>query len=322
MNLPISRRLDFSEIPIINVAPLIDENSEEADLNSVVNEIRKACTDIGFFYIFNHGIEQDLIDSVVDEGKKFFCRPMEEKLDLVIGPEVRGYLPLYYRSYEGEDRAATSHQEGFWVGHETPVNPGRPLDGPNKWPNEGENLQRVMNLYFSETESLSCSLQKGFARALGLEEGFFHDCFKKPSTRLKINHYPAQEDDISESNLGVVPHSDSGGFTILWQDQEGGLEIQSKSGEWVSAPPIAGTFVINIGNIMQYWSNGLFSSTPHRVVNRSGRDRYSIPLFVNPDQDAVIRTLVGETDSFKSFKYGDYQRGFWRKAFPVAFKNN
>ncbi len=319
MNLPVSRRLDFSEIPVIDVAPLIDENAVESTLDSVVGEIKKACTDVGFFYVRNHDIEQNLIDSVVNEGKRFFCQSVDKKLEIAIDPRIRGYLPLYYRSYEGEDRAGTSHQEGFWIGHETPADRERPLDGPNQWPDGCGSLQQVMNRYFVESERLSRALQKGFSLALGLEQNFFHGYFDNPTSRLKINHYPAQEDDITETNLGVVPHSDSGGYTILWQDQKGGLEIQSKSGEWVSAPPVEGTFVINIGNIMQYWSNGLFSSTPHRVVNRSGRDRYSIPLFVNPNYESVIRSVVenGGT-AFEPFHYGQYQVELWRKTFPVA----
>jgi isopenicillin N synthase-like dioxygenase len=319
MNLPVSRRLDFSEIPVIDVASLIDENAGKVALSSVAEEIRKACTDVGFFYVCNHGIEQSLIDSVVGEGKRFFCQPVDQKLDVAINPRIRGYLPLYYRSYEGEDRAGTSHQEGFWIGHETPVNPERPLDGPNQWPDGCGSLQQAMNRYFAESEKLSRALQKGFALALGLKYSFFYDYFDNPTSRLKINHYPAQEGDITESNLGVVPHSDSGGYTILWQDQEGGLEIQSKSGEWISAPPVDGSFVINIGNIMQYWSNGLFSSTPHRVVNRSGRDRYSIPLFVNPNYQSVIQSIVQNEDAtFEPFHYGKYQVELWRKTFPVA----
>ena len=112
---------------------------------------------------------------------------------------------------------------------------------------------------------------------------------------------------------------DAGGFTILWQDNCDGLEIQNKSGEWVSAPPIDGTFVINIGNVMQMWTNGRFSSTPHRVVNRSKRDRYSIPLFVNPSYDVEVSPLVDlDCDQPAPFNYGTYQRDVWRQTFPIA----
>jgi isopenicillin N synthase-like dioxygenase len=123
----------------------------------------------------------------------------------------------------------------------------------------------------------------------------------------------------SGRSYSAVPHSDSGGFTILWQDDNGGLEVQSKRGEWVGAPPIADTFVINLGNVMQIWTNGRFSSTPHRVINRFGRDRYSVPLFVNPDSGVRIAPLIGPaTPDVVPFRYGDYQRDEWRRIFPVA----
>ena len=111
--------------------------------------------------------------------------------------------------------------------------------------------------------------------ALALEQpaDFFQILFERQSSLLKINHYPPQDNPQTVSNIGVVPHADSGGFTILRQDDNDGLEIESKSGEWVEAPPVPATFIINLGNTMQMWTNGEFSSTPHRVINRSGTDR-------------------------------------------------
>ncbi len=172
--------------------------------------------------------------------------------------------------------------------------------------------------YFEQMEVLRGTLQRGFALALGLDQYFFDPFFTHSTSRLKLNHYPPQFNPERENNIGVIPHSDSGGFTILWQDHHGGLEVQSKSGEWVEAPPINDTFVVNIGNIMQVWSNGLFSSTPHRVINRGGNDRYSIPLFVNPNQEAMIEPLVGENKNHEKFSYGEYQVDLWRRTFPVA----
>ena len=321
MNLPVSRRLDFSEIPIIDIGPLYIEDDIRggASANVVVEKIARACTDVGFFYITNHGIAPELYADVIQQGQLFFNQPDEQKQNILIDQRIRGYLPLYYRSYEGEARAGTSHQEGFWIGHETPANNQRLLDGPNHWPIFPDTLKSAMGNYLSAMENLSHILQKGFARALDLDENIFTPMFDNPTSRLKINHYPPQYDEISETNLGVVPHSDSGAYTILWQDSHGGLEIQNKKGEWVGAPPIDNTFVVNIGNIMQYWSNGKFSSTPHRVVNRCGNDRYSIPFFVNPNFEITIETLVDAEDSkFSPFSYGEYQVNLWKRTFPVA----
>ena len=134
---------------------------------------------------------------------------------------------------------------------------------------------------------------------------------------LKLNHYPPQDSPESVKHIGVVPHSDSGAFTILWQDDGDGLEIENKSGEWIGAPSIPGTFVINIGNVMQIWTDGRFSSTPHRVINRGGRDRYSIPFFVNPGAGAPIGPLQNQA-SESAEPFAKYFQERLRHTFPVA----
>ena len=158
----------------------------------------------------------------------------------------------------------------------------RPLEGPNYWPSWQPELRKVMLAYFDAVDVLNAALRRGFALALNLAPDFFEDLFAQPLSRLKLNHYPPQYSPVTEHNIGVVPHSDSGGFTILWQDEHGGLEIQSKSGDWVGAPPIEDTFVINLGNIMQIWTGGYFSSTPHRVINSGGRRSLLHPAVCEP----------------------------------------
>ena len=317
MAIPVSRRLDFSEIPVIDVAPLIEGNAAQAE--RTIAALGKACADIGFIYVRNHAVPRDLVARMADQAKVFFARPMDQKMRIVLDQRMRGYLPLNYRSYEGESRAGTSHQEGFWIGHERPLSATDPLVGPNQWPEGLPDLKPTMLAYFAAVEDLSRVLQRGFALALGLAPDFFQALFSAPNSRLKLNHYPPQDSPEADNDIGVVPHSDSGGFTILWQDDNGGLEVQSKSGEWVGAPPIDDTFVINLGNVMQIWTNGRFSSTPHRVINRFGRDRYSVPLFVNPGSGVRIAPLIGPpTPDFVPFHYGDYQRDEWRRIFPVA----
>jgi isopenicillin N synthase-like dioxygenase len=315
MALPQSRRLEFSEIPVIDIGPLVEGRNPAATIDA----LSTACSDIGFLYVRNHGVARELIANLVEQAALFFSRTMEEKTRIVVNPRMRGYLPLGYKSYEGEPTAGKSHQEGFWIGHERPLNKESPLDGPNLWPDYPAGLKPAMLAYFAAVEKLSHVLMRGFALALDLRPDFFEAIFSQPMSRLKLNHYPPQEAPERENEIGVVPHSDSGGFTILWQDTNGGLEIQSKSGEWVGAPPIPDTYVINLGNVMQIWTNGRFSSTPHRVINSGGRDRYSIPLFVNPNRDAVIEPLIGTRDpGFEPFKFGDYQRKSYRRSFPVA----
>lgn len=317
MTLPIpqSRRLDFSEIPIIDVSSLVSGENDTATVGS----IGTACRNVGFIYIKNHGFPQILIDNLLVAADEFFSRSMDDKNKVVVNERLRGYLPLRYRSYEGEAKAATSNQEGFWMSEERPINSENRLDGPNLWPENSEALRIALQAYYAASTELSVVLQRAFSLALEKSESYFQELFTRQSSMLKLNHYPPQENPTDISNIGVVPHTDSGGFTILWQDHNGGLEIQSKSGEWVLAPPIAETFVINIGNTMQIWTDGEFSSTPHRVINRSGVNRYSIPFFVNPRWDVPVKPLIGETaKGRKEQNFESYQLGKWRRSFPIA----
>ena len=308
MAIPLSRRLDFSEIPQLDVGGLLQGDAGDG----LIGALERACTDVGFFYVHNHGVATEAIAALRHEASRFFNRPMAEKMEIAIDPRLRGYLPLDYASYEGEARAAKSHQEGFWVSYDRPLSPERPLDGPNLWPQEPPELRAAMAAYFDAVERLSNALQRGFAMALGLGEDGLDSYFKDPMSMLKLNHYPPQDAPESVKHIGVVPHSDSGAFTILWQDEGEGLEIQNKSGEWIGAPSIPDTFVINIGNVMQIWTDGRFSSTPHRVINRGGRDRYSIPFFFNANADWPMACLPTCTDADHPVKYPPVLSGPYR----------
>jgi isopenicillin N synthase-like dioxygenase len=315
MAIPVSRRLDFSEIPLVAVAGLVAGNDDP----NTIGELGRACTDVGFAYVKNHGVPARLIAGAAAQAARFFARPMDEKLTITVNPCMRGYLPLNYTSLIGEPGGGVSRQEGFWIGRAADVDAANALAGPNVWLASEAALEPAMLAYFDALEALSEVLLHGFALALGLERDFFAPLFSAPQSRLKLNHYPPQAMAEDESDIGVVGHSDSGGFTILWQDANGGLEVQTKSGDWVGAPPIPETLVINLGNVMQIWTGGRFSSTPHRVINRSGTDRYSIPLFVNPNYDAPIAPLIGEPDSAPAPQFAGYQTEIWRKIFPVAY---
>lgn len=320
MALPQSRRLDFSEIPVLDIGPLVAGDHDP----SLIDDLYRASADVGFFYVRNHGVSMALVESVMRAAEVFFAAPMAEKMDVVVDQRIRGFyahnrVTSVGHLIKGEDRSGLNHKEGFWVARDRPLSDAAPLHGPNQWPEGHPDLKRSMLAYFDAVEGLADVLLRGFALSLGLEEGRFDGLFEKPLTSLLINYYPPQENPTTQRNIGLSPHFDAGGFTILWQDDRGGLEIQNKSGEWVGAPPIDGTFVINIGNVMQMWTNGRFSSTPHRVVNRGEHDRFSIPLFVNPSYDVEVTPLVdGDGDPGDAFNYGAYQRDVWRQTFPMA----
>ncbi len=315
MAIPLSRRLDFTEIPVIDLCELATGKADPATIEA----LRAACRDVGFVYIKNHGVDRGLIDDVLAASREFFARPIDEKKAVQVDERMRGYLPLRYRSYEGEDNAAQSNQEGYWMGPDRPLNPQNRLDGPNVWPENGEALRNAMEAYHEAANVLADVLARAFSLALGQEADFLPNLLNPVTQLLKVNHYPPQDNPTAVSDIGVVPHSDEGSFTILWQDENGGLEIESKSGEWVEAPAIPGTYVVNIGNMLQIWSNGEFSSTPHRVINRSGTDRYSIPLFSYARSDAPIKPILnGAVDDPNADSCELYQLKAWRRIFPIA----
>lgn len=285
---------------------------------SVLRAMASACSESGFFYLRNHSIESSLIDRLHACSREFFAQPVRTKQLVALNRRMRGYLPLDYVSYPGDPGEGKSRQEGFWVGHEYPLDPRFPLQGPNLWPEYPRDLKPLMRAYFGAVENISQELLRAFAMVLGVPPGYFMKFFRRPSSRLKLNHYPAARIQPAEPPVGVVPHTDSGAFTLLWQDSRGGLEIQDRNSCWLRAPVVEGTLIVNLGNIMQYWSADMFPAAPHRVMNVSAEDRYSIPFFVNPDADAVIRPAVGEGADFASFAYGEYQADLWRRAFPVA----
>ncbi len=312
MTLPESRQLDFDEIPVIDISRL----HGGADARETVRAIDRACRDIGFFYIAGHGFDMSLVTRLREAASEFFNLPETARRSLGLDPSMRGFLPLFYHSQISDSFSGTSHQEGFWIGAEFGSDIRNPLEQANRWPQHPERLRPIMLEYLEAIESLAAVLGQSFADALDQDGQFYTSHFTRPTSRLKLNHYPPQDNPKRIDSIGVVPHSDSGAFTILWQDANGGLEVQTKSGEWVGAPPLEDSFVVNIGDILQYWSNGRYSSTKHRVINRYGVDRYSIPYFVNPSADMVISALDG-SESFSPFNYGDYQLAKWRNFFPV-----
>jgi isopenicillin N synthase-like dioxygenase len=162
---------------------------------------------------------------------------------------------------------------------------------------------------------------KGFALALDLPEEELHQQFTKPTSQIRLISYPARVPGAEQ--LGSEPHCDSGAFTILWQDETGGLEVHTRSGEWAAVVPIKGAFIVNIGDTLKVWTGGLFASTPHRVINRSSNRRQSIAYFANCDFDSELAAFpkFATKDSVSSGRYGDAILGFFQRFLGAAKKD-
>lgn len=275
------------QIPVIDFSGV--REGRDADLKRVAKEIWDACTDYGFFYVKNHGIPQDKIDGVVKAAADFFALPEGEKRQSN-AVNHRGYIGMGDAKMKGATRS--DFKESYVVGLELPENDatilaGEKLRGPNRWP-KNPDFQKKVYEYFQAVGDCGRDLLRAVAVSLGQKADFFADKYNKPLQRTNIIHYPPHPDGAAEDQFGGAAHTDYGCITLLWQDSNGGLEVQDRTtGDWIAAPPIPGTIVINVGDLLERWSNKRFMSMPHRVVNRSGRERYSIATFFDPDFSAM-----------------------------------
>ncbi|GAB5097687.1 isopenicillin N synthase family dioxygenase [Caballeronia sp. HLA56] len=305
---------DFQSVPVISFADFKDDDS--AGRMRVAQKIQEACEKVGFMYLSDHGVPQEKIDRLFGAAKEFFALPEAVKLDhdLQSTPEWnRGYQAFGAKQYA--NATSPDLNEAFKFQRELEANDPDIVDGNrvhrlNKWPNNTvvPAMWRLTLLdYFGEMEKLSGRLLRAFALALDLPEDHFAKYYRKPITQISLLHYPPQEPKL-DTDYGIRPHTDDTSFTILAQDDVGGIQVQSGD-KWVDARPIPGTFLINIGNMMARWTNDRFASTMHRVYNHSGKERYSAPFFAIPDFDTVVECLPncvapGEAPKFAPMHVG------------------
>ena len=322
----ISRRADFSEIPIIDIEPLGRDDANEA---KVARAIRDASEHVGFFYISNHGVPRRETQNIFKTCERFFSLPQAERdrIYLINSPNYRGYLPIgaLGKNLDRPRDLLESFNVGMELGpDDVDVREGKPLHGPNQWPPRLPGLRDEILHYYGLMERLMYRLLQGFALAAELPRNGFDDMFRKPLTQMRLLHYPAQE-VVKDNMIGARAHRDFGFFTILLQDGVGGLEVSNRSEQWVVAPPIDDMFVVNVAEMLKRVTNGRFSSALHRVINRYGRERYSVPFFVNPSYDVTLEPLPQFIDQehpmqFDPYHVGENMHNFYRNLWPSAGK--
>ncbi|WP_110684828.1 isopenicillin N synthase family dioxygenase [Salinicola aestuarinus] len=299
-----SRVLPPADIPVIDIGPLIDRS----DPMGVADAIGNACERTGFFYVRGHGVDPQLVARAFEMAARFFARPLAEKDALHIvgsGLALRGYTPLFGENVDPDK--SRDFKECFDLGgDETEVSP---FFGPNRMPAKPEAFQAVFERYHAEMLTLGHRLVGAIALSLGLAEDHFAAHQQRPMAIQRLLHYPSQAGVIEEEEIGIGAHTDYGLLTILAQDAVGGLQIRHRDGGWISAPPIEGAFVVNIGDLVQTLTNDRYVSTLHRVVNASGRERYSLPFFFDLDYDAVVEVLPICTRDDDPPRYAPYVSG-------------
>ncbi|RWR92358.1 2-oxoglutarate-FeII type oxidoreductase-like protein isoform X1 [Cinnamomum micranthum f. kanehirae] len=285
--------------------PTIDLSSPDQISNA--KSIRQACLDHGFFYVVNHGVDDELLKGVFEKSGKFFLLPLQEKMKLTRSKDHRGYTALYSETLDPSIQSKGDLHESFYIG---PVD-----DDLNQWPAEDALpcWRPTMELYHKKMVTLGWNLISLIALALNLDEDFFEKvgAMHAPWVFMRLLHYPVETSDIM--NYGASAHSDYGMITILATDGVPGLQAYANTANislifgilqickekdkqprvWEDVLHVNGAFIVNIGDMMERWTNCLFRSTLHRVMT-AGQERYSVfpvAFFVDPNPDCIVECL-------------------------------
>jgi isopenicillin N synthase-like dioxygenase len=323
---------DAAQVPVVDVGPLVGRGG---DRRAAADAIGRACREVGFFYAVGHRVDPALERRLVELSRCFFAQDADSKLAIRMekgGRAWRGYFPLGAELTSGRP----DWKEGLYLGAELDerhplVRAGTPLHGPNLFP-ALPGFRETVLAWMAAMTGLGHALMGGIALSLGLPERWFVERYTAdPLVLFRIFNYPpVPEDGAAEAPWSVGEHTDYGVLTILLQDESGGLQVKSRAG-WIDAPPIPGSFVCNLGDMLDRMTGGRYRSTPHRVRNAARRDRLSFPFFFDPGWQAEIRPIPGcepERDdrderwdgaSVHVFEgsYGDYLLAKVSKVFPA-----
>jgi isopenicillin N synthase-like dioxygenase len=320
-----------SALPVIDVAPLAGGAVRAAGAVAAT-QIGQACREHGFFYVTGHGVPTGLLGELAAASAEFFALPVAGKMEIAMergGRAWRGYFPVGGELTSGRPDL----KEGLYFGAELPdddprVRAGLPLHGRNLFPRQVPRMRPLVLSYLDALTSLGQVVLRGVALSLGLDAGYFATGYTAdPTILFRIFHYPPSPP--GGDGWGVGEHTDYGLLTLLAQDDSGGLQVATPGG-WTDAPPIRGTFVCNIGDMLDRLTGGWYRSTPHRVRNTSGHGRLSFPFFLDPGFAAEVPPLPGRAaagddgrrrwdgQDLRAFTgtYGDYLLGKVSKVFP------
>lgn len=294
----------MSAIPVIDISPLVSGSPAQAQ--AVAKALGEACRGVGFFYISGHGVPSALMKRVFDTSAAFFTGPtsIREAVSFSGPGDNRGYIRLGGETLD--PGKPPDVKEAFNIGLELPPDDPEmlaraPFRAANLWPDMPDFRDTMLD-YFDRVWRLGRDLHRGFALDLGLDPDYFETRLDRPNATLRLLHYPQSAAPLSEGQLGAGVHTDYGNVTLLATDAVGGLMVQDRSGRWLDAPVIPDTFVCNIGDCLMRWSNDVYVSTPHKVVN-PGKDRYSVAFFLDPNPDAVVACLPTCVSADRPAKY-------------------
>jgi isopenicillin N synthase-like dioxygenase len=278
----------FTSVPIVDISGL--NSPEEAERERVAVEIGKAAGEVGFFYVSGAGVDESLFERMLASTQEFFALPVEEKMRSYIGLSQchRGYVPV---GEEGVESGSPDLKEAFDTALELPADDpdylaGNPMLGPNVWP-DLPGFAEAVTQYYQAVLDVGHRLLLAFAVALNEDPDTFSRHATKTPSQLRLVHYPYNPE--AEDGQGIGAHTDYECFTLL-KPTAPGLEVLNGAGEWIDVPPVPGTFVVNIGDMLELWTNGAYVATSHRV-RKVPEERYSFPLFFNVDYHTEVKPL-------------------------------
>lgn len=277
----------------ISSLPILDLTRLDSEPEAFLRDLRAATHDVGFFYLTGHGIPDAVITRAFAEAERFFALPVDDKfaVEMLRSPQFRGYTRTGGELTQGQ----VDWREQIDIAAERAVtdDAGAPaymrLEGPNLWPAAQPELREVFTDWAERCSAVAMRLMRAWAVALGSPAGLFDATFDgRPMTLIKLVRYPGRE----ERGQGVGAHKDPGVLTLLMVEPgKGGLQVEHEGG-WIDAPSVPGAFVVNIGELMEFATDGYLKATLHRVVSPPpGETRLSIPFFFNPALDSTFPTV-------------------------------
>ena len=306
------------DVPVIDLAAY--RAGEPGALEHTARELGEASESLGFYFIGNHGVAQSLVERVFAQTERFHALPLERKLSVRVTETIVGYLPQGGQTQRTSAYGKSIHPDtssSYYIRQEWPddhpdVVAGKPWIFRNRWIEGLPGFRQTMLDYYEAMSALVFRILRLQSVALGLGPDFLpnHEAFKPPVYNLRLLHYPPREQTL-EGQFGIGPHTDYGYLTILAQQRVPGLEILTQEGDWIEAPAREGHFLVNNADLCRFWTNERFRSAPHRVINKTGQRRHSIPFFTATRSDVVLECLPsctgpGNPPKHAPISYGEY----------------
>jgi isopenicillin N synthase-like dioxygenase len=313
-------------LPIVDMAAYRSGGSQAR--SQIIAEIAGRSRELGFFYLTNHGLSEGLLERQLTWARRFFSLPVETKMALDFRNLAvrRGYEPLALQTLQAG--AQPDRKEAFSFGSEALSGAPSQFEGPNQWPPnaagfDGAAFRIQMEAYQAAMITLGREICGLIAASLGLREDYFAEALAKPSTDVRVLHYPprapGRDNDETTGLFGAGAHTDWGLITLLLQDGCGGLEIETPAG-WLKADPVAGALIVNLGDLAVRLTAGRYASNVHRVLNTApGRDRYSVATFFNPHGDYVFDCVptCRSASPAESISFADHINDMLRRTYAA-----